>query len=622
MSTKRPLMRKLQPLLTTLSLILPLLFVLSTPVSAATVTVCATGCDYPSITAAVAGETYPVTINVYPDTYNESVDLYKAAGGDVTLNTVNAGGTPTPGTAIVDGGTTGEAFNTSLTHSGNITINGFVVKTAKGSGVGYDYLGIHLHVNSDVVIRNVTASNTGQDGIRVDEAGGSVTITDCTANDNEGDGIHLWDVVGNLTITGSTTNDNGDKGTQVEKKVGGDVLISDCTSNSNVNEGIQVQEGAGGKVTIRDCTANGNDGDNICVDLVDGDVTITGCITNGDTDEEGIDVSDTGGDVTIRDCTANDNSQGGIEVRRTGGIVTISNCTANGNNSDDGFYVGGLALATASAPDEDDELEVHVEVEEDDEPDDLEEVEKQGVRPTANGGNVTITNCTANGNSDSGFRIEDVNGDVKITASVARDNNDDGVQLDELGGTTLLVNGSIICGNGDEGLQLSDSLTVDARGNWWGCTTGPGTGACDTIDEASGTANDTPWIDTIAASGPAAVMAGSSAVVTFQFSDSAKTVFLGEGPGDLHGDPTFIVTTDNGTVIDPGFINAPQGVLAATLMPAFGGTATVTVDGPCGLDAFITLEAWEFVPEPGSVVLLTSGLVGLAGYAGLRLRRK
>ncbi|NIN65637.1 MAG: PEP-CTERM sorting domain-containing protein [Anaerolineae bacterium] len=33
-------------------------------------------------------------------------------------------------------------------------------------------------------------------------------------------------------------------------------------------------------------------------------------------------------------------------------------------------------------------------------------------------------------------------------------------------------------------------------------------------------------------------------------------------------------------------------------------------------------EEPEFVPEPGSVMLLASGLMGLAGYAGLRRRRR
>ncbi len=558
---------------------------------------------YHNIQAAVNHAEPGDTIYVFPGTYEAGVDLNRMdPQGDIALITVDANGDPTPGTVTVDNpGDAAEIYTGDplAPFDGDVTIDGFVLRSEYAAidlwvSSGYSSLqdagaGLGPALTRDVEIRNVDASHTGGDGISV-RAEGDVTIKDCTTNDNQGFGIGVEMTWGDVTITGCMSNQNKGPLTSVEGTIG-------CWAG-----GICVL-GAGGQVTVRNNTANGNAGEGILVTprYIDGEDAGLASVTTPDK-------------VIIDKCTANNNDSEGITVRGAEGDVTITDCTTNGN--DDGVAVAGLLFG--------DELETTFPIEV---------------------GDVTIENCTSIGNDEAGFDVWGIWGALSIQSCIARD-NDDGVDLNETWtAESLLVNGSVICGNecgvyldgrkrGDLGNGVS---VINLEGNWWGCAGGPEAGACDPICESqqdSIAVDFTPWISKVSHSATVdPAMVDQPTVVSFQFSGGPPAVYLGQGPGDLRGPAPFTVHTDNGTLNGNGatveeFINAADGTLKVTLVPAREGTATVTVSGPCGLSdvpgntAVLGVTAPEFVPEPGSVMLLASGLMGLAGYAGLRLRRR
>jgi len=231
---------------------------------AATYTVCAVGCDFITIQAAIDGTVNDDTISVTDATHTEAgitVDKNLTIQGQGASNTTvqanAARGVATDRVFFIAAGSTVTIKDMTIRH-GNVT----------GSSGGGIYNDGTLTLEN-VTVKDNDASSAGG-GIKNDDC--ELTLTNCTVSGNEagssGGGI-CNDEDGDVTLVDSTVSDNkaGEDGGGIDN-YDGDVTLNNCTVSGNEAS----EDGGGidnydGNVTLNNCTVSdnkaGNDGGGI-----------------------------------------------------------------------------------------------------------------------------------------------------------------------------------------------------------------------------------------------------------------------------------------------------------------------------------------------------------------------
>ena len=269
------------------------------PIEAATLTVCASGCDYTTIADAIAAASAGDTISVLDAVHTEAniiVDRNLIIRGQGTANTT-AQAASTPETGI------GPVF---VVNSGVVaTIQEMTI--SNGSSYSPPYGGGVLNQGSLTISNSTLAGNSSRYGGGVHNYGGTLTVSKSTFVGNSGreGGGGVYNNGGTLTIDNSTLAGNSTSGNPTDDFDGGGGVF-------NVGTGSLLN-------TISNSTLTGNSANH------------------------GGGIFHYSGTLTINNSTLSDNSAehngGGVLEYFRSDALAISNGTLSGNSS---AYGGGI----------------------------------------------------------------------------------------------------------------------------------------------------------------------------------------------------------------------------------------------------------------------------------------
>jgi len=250
-----------------------------------------TGENFNTIQAAIdaVNTTDGHTITVDPGNYTENVDVDKqltirSNPGNPALHVVSAAD---PSKHV---------FNIS---ADNVTISGFTVQNATGSGAAGIYLSRVINCN---IANNVITNN--KEGVYLSRSS-SNNITKNKANSN-GSGINVATVSGNNDITGNEANSNTVTGICVHYSSSGNKLTSNNVSSNNYG---------------------------ICIEHSSNNNTITS--NNVSSNNIGINIEDSSNDNTLTSNNISSNTFHGIVIDSSNSNLIYNNYFNNPDNAGD-----------------------------------------------------------------------------------------------------------------------------------------------------------------------------------------------------------------------------------------------------------------------------------------------
>jgi hypothetical protein len=304
--------------------------------SAANLTVCASGCAYTQIAAAVAAAHSGDIVNVAPGTYlgGFTIDQNLTLNGSGAGCTIISGNPPAPAGSVLTIGVYGASSEPTVSISG-VTITGGVARSSPVSipfvgeaGVIAAGGGVEIPPNAAFTGgATVTISNSVITGNRVAPTHTLAIGPPCPGNvrcpfaEADGGGIDSW---GTLTLANTTVSDN-----RVGTASGLSAIASDANGGAIVNQ-LGPLANANSTISANEASAsapNGRFADSGAMQLVGGTLTMTNSTVAGNSASlaasEPSSVDANNGSIAIA---------GGIHIE--GGVTAamISNTTISGNS--------------------------------------------------------------------------------------------------------------------------------------------------------------------------------------------------------------------------------------------------------------------------------------------------